>query len=136
MDSYWFMVYALLSSKKNCISLRQAGGLHSFQKETIDQLIHVTFFFHTVVAVLCGILVGPYGIGLIHIEDEQFQQDFTRQFSRIVIAIQVFSVLHLTCTAADSAFFSGLDKNNRSWRWGFLCRSVTCERNGNRFAFC
>jgi NhaP-type Na+/H+ or K+/H+ antiporter len=41
------------------------------------------------VAILYGILCGPVGFNLINIDDWAYKQDVTRQFTRIVIAIQV-----------------------------------------------
>lgn len=49
-----------------------------------------------VVAVSFGVLVGPVGVGLIDVTHWQYKQDFTQQFSRIVIALQV----HFTLTYA------------------------------------
>lgn len=44
-----------------------------------------------VVAVLCGILVGPYGFRLVVVDEWVSRVDFTREFCRVVIAIQVCS---------------------------------------------
>ncbi|KAI8079240.1 Cation/H+ exchanger [Thamnidium elegans] len=43
------------------------------------------------VAILCGILCGPLGFDIINIDDWEYKQDLTRQFTRIVIAIQVMA---------------------------------------------
>ncbi|RCH92529.1 hypothetical protein CU098_009453, partial [Rhizopus stolonifer] len=43
------------------------------------------------VAILCGILCGPVGFNLINIDGWIYKEDVTRQFTRIVIAIQVMA---------------------------------------------
>ncbi|KAI7883816.1 Cation/H+ exchanger [Mucor mucedo] len=43
------------------------------------------------VAILCGILCGPVGFNLINIDDWVYKEDVSRQFTRIVIAIQVMA---------------------------------------------
>ncbi|ORY95837.1 Cation/H+ exchanger [Syncephalastrum racemosum] len=43
------------------------------------------------VAVLCGILVGPYGFKLVVVDEWVSRVDFTREFCRLVIAIQVMA---------------------------------------------
>ncbi|KAI9343710.1 Cation/H+ exchanger [Pilaira anomala] len=43
------------------------------------------------VAILCGILCGPLVFNLINIDNWAYKQDVTRQFTRVVIAIQVMA---------------------------------------------
>lgn len=43
------------------------------------------------VAILCGIVCGPVGFNWININDWVYKEDVTRQFTRIVIAIQVMA---------------------------------------------
>ncbi|KAL1934724.1 hypothetical protein VTP01DRAFT_6906 [Rhizomucor pusillus] len=49
------------------------------------------YISEALVAVSFGVLVGPVGVGLIDVTHWQYKQDFTQQFSRIVIALQVMA---------------------------------------------
>ncbi|KAK4520034.1 uncharacterized protein ATC70_008162 [Mucor velutinosus] len=43
------------------------------------------------IAIFCGVLCGPVGFNLINMDGWIYKEDITRQFSRIVIAIQVMA---------------------------------------------
>jgi NhaP-type Na+/H+ or K+/H+ antiporter len=59
----------------------------SFKPLNLDKLTYS--FVLLAVAILCGIACGPIGFNWININDWVYKEDVTRQFSRIVIAIQV-----------------------------------------------
>ncbi|KAI8647216.1 Cation/H+ exchanger [Parasitella parasitica] len=54
----------------------------------IKQKLYISEAF---IAIFCGILCGPIGFNLINIDGWIHREDMTRQFSRIVIAIQVMA---------------------------------------------